>query len=71
MVVATQICPDAFYDEHGVSKILAIPIERIREECNRKRLKCTKRAGNRFFRGQWIIAWLEGDEANGDEVASV
>lgn len=63
MVVAAEIHQTAFYDEDAISQILSLPIEKVREECNRGRLKCVKRAGRRFFRGEWIIAWLEGSDA--------
>lgn len=61
MVVAAEIHPAKYYDESGVSHVLSLPIDRLREECNRDRLKCVKRSGRRFFRGQWIIDWLDGD----------
>jgi len=64
MVVAAEIKHNAYYDEKGVSKLLSLSIDRIREECNRERLRCTKRAGRRFFRGQWLIDWLENIESS-------
>lgn len=63
MVVAAEINPQGYYDEVGVSRLLSLSLDKVRAECNRGRLKCTKRAGRRFIRGEWIIAWLDGSDA--------
>lgn len=62
MVIAAEIHASRYYDERGISHILSIPIDRIREECNRDRLKSVKRSGRRFAKGQWIIDWIEGGQ---------
>lgn len=71
MVVAAEIFPEKFYDEFGVSQTLSLSLEQVRTECNRNRLKHVKRAGRRYFRGQWIIDWLDSGDSIDEAVANV
>lgn len=57
-----DIKPESFYDQDSLGEILGVSIKAIGIACRRKELRFTERAGRRFFRGQWIIDWLEGSK---------
>lgn len=69
-MVKAEIDPDSFYDQAAVRRLLGgLSVKAIGNACRSGELRVTERAGRRFFRGAWIIAWLEGDDASkGDEV---
>ncbi len=62
MVTAVKIDPDAYYDDGGVQKILHISRTQLTRFCTGG-LRSTTRGARRYFRGQWLIDWLEGSEA--------
>ncbi len=62
MVQHTEIKPDAFYDQDALRRLLGLSVKAIGNACRSGQLRTTERAGRRFFRGSWIIAWLEGSE---------
>ncbi len=53
------IDPNAFYDQEKLRVLLDLSNRAIGDACRSKRLRFTQQAGRRFFRGSWIIAWLE------------
>jgi hypothetical protein len=67
MVVAIRIEPNQYYDQAGVCETLDIATQSLQKECREGRLRYVKRGGKRFFRGQWLIDWLDGSEAADDE----
>jgi hypothetical protein len=66
MVIAAKIESDEIYDEAGVCEILAVPRSGIQRECRDGRLRFSKRAGKRFFRGQWLLDWMDGDSTTSE-----
>ncbi len=59
MVNALKIDPDAWYDDDAVSKMLHITMQRLTVCCKRRGLRFSQRGSSRYFRGQWVIDWLE------------
>ena len=60
MVKHAEIKPDCFYDQDAVRGLLGLTAKAIGIACRDRQLRFTERAGRRFFRGQWVIDWLEG-----------
>lgn len=60
------IDPNAFYDQEKLRVLLDLSNRAIGDACRSKRLRFTQQAGRRFFRGSWIIAWLEGESVSSD-----
>lgn len=56
--------PEGFYDTDSVATICDLSIRSINDACRNKELRHTKRAGRLFFRGSWLIEWLEGQETS-------
>ena len=52
--------PNGFYDTDAVATICELSIRAIGDACRSGELRHTERAGRRFFKGQWLIEWLEG-----------
>jgi len=50
---------DAFYTAAQVGDLLGISIRSIGDACRAGDLQYTLRARKRFFKGHWIIEWLE------------
>ncbi len=63
MVANVVINPEGFYDQEALGKLLGLKPVRITKAINAGELRSSERAGKRFIRGQWAIAWLEGSEA--------
>jgi len=61
---------DAFYSIHQVGDILGISIRSIGDACRAGELQFTLRASRRFFKGQWLIEWLEGHATQNQPTAS-
>lgn len=59
MVFAAEIKPNAYYDDAAVCNLLSISTRSLNAACQSKELPSADRAGRRFFRGQWLIDWLE------------
>ncbi len=57
--VIAEINSDAFYDQQTVSVLLQIPSRAIGNACRAGELRFTEKARRKYFRGSWIIAWLE------------
>lgn len=64
MVKGEEIKPDGYYDQSAVEKLLGISKRAIGCACKSGALRVSERGGRRFFRGDWLIAWLEGDNSN-------
>lgn len=62
--------PDGFYDTDSVATICELSIRSIGDACRAGELRHTERAGRRFFRGSWLIEWLEGQEGQNKPAAS-
>ncbi len=56
---ATINC-EAYYSQEQVKEILGLSNRAIGNACRSSELRCTERAGRRFFRGSWLIDWLDG-----------
>ena len=61
---------DAFYSQYQVKLLLRISIRSIGDACRAGELRHTQRAGQRFFRGSWLIEWLEGQEGQNQPAAN-
>lgn len=59
MVANIRIEPNSFFDDSAVKKILGLSSTAIGRACNSGELRFTERAGRRWFRGQWLIDWLD------------
>ncbi len=73
MVANAQINPSGYYDKEAVSKLLGIPASTVSRAVNALQLRSSKRGGKLFFRGQWLIDWLEGEDsqpAESEELAA-
>jgi hypothetical protein len=72
MVQHAEIKPDCFYDQDAVRRLLGLSVKAIGNACRAGQLRYSERAGRRFFRGSWVIAWLEGDavEKGADHVGA-
>jgi hypothetical protein len=51
---------EAFYSQSQVKLMFGISSHGIGDACRAGQLRFSERAGKRFFRGSWIIEWLEG-----------
>ena len=60
MVANAEINPNGYYDQEAVGELLSIPLVRITKAIKANELRHSKRAGKAFFRGQWLIDWLDG-----------
>lgn len=58
MVCEVSFKADAYYDQAAVCRMLRISPTAIGTACNSGELKFSKRAGTRFFRGEWVTDWL-------------
>jgi len=63
-VSPATIDSDAFYNQEQVKRLLGLSIKSIGNACRAGELRSTERAGRRFFRGSWLIDWLEGTQTN-------
>ncbi len=70
MVANAQINPEGFYDREALSNLLGIPASTLTRAANTLQLRSTKRAGKLFFRGKWVIDWLEGETVSSKEEAA-
>ncbi len=61
MIKPATIDREAFYSQEQVKNELGISIRAIGDACRAGELKSTVRASKRFFRGQWLIDWLDGN----------
>jgi hypothetical protein len=64
MVQHAEIKPECFYDQDALRRLLGLSNKAIGNACRSGKLKFSEQAGRRFFRGAWVIAWLEGDSAH-------
>lgn len=53
------IDPNKVYDRHQAARALTLGINRIREEVQAGRLRCSHSGMRQLFRGQWLLDWLE------------
>lgn len=58
MVNEVSFRADAFYDQAAVCRLLRITPKAIGNACRAGQLRFAERAGNRFFRGEWVNDWL-------------
>lgn len=63
--------PDGFYDTDAVATICELSIRSIGDACRAGELRHTQRAGRRFFRGSWLIEWLEGQGTQNEPAANL
>lgn len=70
MVRHAEIKPECFYDQDAIRGILGVTAKAIGNACRSGKLRFSERAGRRFFRGAWVIAWLEGDEAKEPDIVA-
>lgn len=61
MVQHAEIRPECYYDVDAVRRILGLSVKAIGNACRSGALRFSERGGRRFFRGSWLIAWLEGE----------
>lgn len=61
-MVHAEINPSNFYDQDAVKRLLGLSNRAIISACRSGKLKVSVQAGTRFFRGQWLIDWLEGNQ---------
>ncbi len=66
-VFPVVIEPQAFYTQEQVKSLTGLSIRAIGDACRAKQIRSTERAGKRFFRGLWIIEWLDGSPSTGDQ----
>jgi hypothetical protein len=66
MVTGIKIDPESYYDDGAVCKLIHCTPTRLSRYCSQRGLRSTKHGDRRFFKGQWLIEWLEGEplEAN-------
>jgi hypothetical protein len=64
--MVNEVCfrDDAYYDQDALCRLLKITRKAIGNACRSGDLKVSERAGTRFFRGDWINAWLSADTAD-------
>ena len=62
MVHDVSFRADAFYDQAAVCRLLRITPKAIGNACRSGQLQFAERAGNRFFRGEWVNDWLSPSE---------
>ncbi len=62
MVQHTEIKSDCYYDVDAVRRLLGLSVKAIGTACRSGELRSSERCGRRFFRGSWLIDWL--DNAN-------
>ncbi len=58
MVCEVSFRPDAYYDQAAICRMLRITPKAIGNACRSGQLRFSERAGNRFFRGEWLNDWL-------------
>lgn len=62
MVTNVQIDAGGYYDSEAVGKLLKMSPAAITRAVNSGQLRCSIRGGRKWYRGQWLIDWLEGKE---------
>lgn len=55
--------PEHVYTQAQVQSLLRISAHAIGKACRSGELRFSDRAGKRFFRGEWVDAWLDGAPA--------
>lgn len=63
MVNEVSFRADAFYDQAAVCRLLRITPKAIGNACRSGQLQFAERAGNRFFRGDWVNNWLSPSDS--------
>jgi hypothetical protein len=58
MVCEVSFRADAYYDQAAVCRLLRVTPKAIGTACRSGQLRFAERAGNRFFRGEWLNDWL-------------
>jgi hypothetical protein len=58
-MVQAEIKPDTYYDQDAVRRMLGLSPRTLGIACRSGQLRSIRRGGVRFFRGTWLIAWLE------------
>ncbi len=58
--MGVTIQPDTFYRPDDVKRIFGFSIHSLDVACRNGELRFVKQSGQRFFRGQWLIDWLDG-----------
>ena len=61
---------EAVYSQSQVKLLLGISIRSIGDACRASELQFTFRARRRFFKGQWLIDWLEGQATQNQPAAN-
>ncbi|MCA9158719.1 MAG: helix-turn-helix domain-containing protein [Planctomycetales bacterium] len=61
MVQHVEIKSECYYDVDAVRRILGLSAKAIGNACRANELRFSERGGRRFFRGAWLISWLEDE----------
>lgn len=59
-MVLADIKPNAYYDDESVCQLLHLSPRKLARQRNSGDLQSVTRAGRNYYRGAWLIAWLEG-----------
>jgi hypothetical protein len=57
------LAPEAYYDDWAISEILTLPLGTIAAARRSGALRSTRRGQRNFYRGSWILEWLEAGAA--------
>lgn len=57
----------SIYDESAVRTALGLTEHALRRGRSREGLRSSRRGRKRFYRGEWILAWLSGGVAVPDQ----
>ena len=66
-----RIDPDAFYDEGTARLLLGLSAAALARARSEGTLRSVKRGLRTFYKGLWILDWLEGPSASRDRPEAV
>lgn len=58
-MVSAEINPDVIYDDIALCELLGVKKPRLTRAANEGLLRSSQRLGKRFFRGAWVIQYLD------------
>jgi hypothetical protein len=62
-MIAARLEPDHFYDEPALRTTMGLRYNTMRRARLDGQLRSTRRGGAILYRGDWVMAWLEGQDA--------
>jgi hypothetical protein len=62
------IHPTAAYLDPDLRAGLRLPLSTLKRETAKRRLRYSKRAGVRYYLGEWVLEWLRAGEVRRDKV---